>query len=461
MSPRKKPVTTLWGGPAGVDQAVFDYTAGPDRPWDARLLRWDILGSLGHAEGLYASSLLSLTDYRRLQRGLRSALREAERGRLRLGRRDEDVHTLVEGWLTRKAGEAGQRLHTGRSRNDQIACDIRLYLKDALLRLHERTAALTEVLLAFARRERASLWPGYTHLRRAMPSSAGAWAAGYAEGLLDTLEQLPAVYQQADRSPLGSAAGYGVPLPIRREAAARALGFARLELSVTAVQNGRGKLEAAALFWCAQLAADLGKLAADVILLSSEEYGFLELPADLATGSSIMPQKRNPDLFELTRARSALVDGDLAAVLALRGRLTGGYHRDFQFLKEPLVRGLDRTADMLAMLGYAVPRLTVNRKRAREALTGGVLATDLVMQRVEEGEPFRAAYQDVARAVRAGEVPPPLPAADLLRRRRSAGGLGNLGLDVLARRLRAFRRWERAEQRRFVRAMARLAGGRR
>ena len=391
---------TLWGG--GVERALFDFTAGSDRQWDARLLRWDIVGSLGHVEGLRAAKLLNSTQHRRLRQGLRAALAAADAGALRLGRGVEDVHTAVEHWLTERLGRTGEMLHTGRSRNDQVACDLRLYLKDSLLAAQSRAAGLAGALLGLARREQRTLWPGYTHLRRAMPSSVGLWAAGYAEGLLDTIESLPDLWRQVDRSPLGSAAGYGAPLPLDREATAQALGFAGLDQVVSSVQQGRGKLEAAALFWSVQLGLDLGRLAADVILLSGEEFGFLVLPAALATGSSIMPQKRNPDLFELIRAGAAATEGDLAAVLAIRGKLTAGYHRDFQLLKEPLMRGIERLAAAVTMATAALPRLEVRRDRCLAALEGGAMATDEAMRRVETGTPFRTAYREVAALVRDG-----------------------------------------------------------
>jgi argininosuccinate lyase len=437
---------------------MLAYTVGEDRVWDARLLRWDVLGSLGHAEGLRASRLLSESEYAGIRSGLRAALRAVDRGELAIGPQHEDAHSAVELWLTRRRRDAGERLHTARSRNDQIACDLRLFLKDELLRLHGATLELADALLAFARQHRSALWPGYTHQRRAMPSSGGLWAAGYAEGLLDTAESLPALWARVDRSPLGSAAGYGAPLPLKREAAARALGFGGLDQVVTSVQNGRGKLEAAVLFWCAQVGHDVSRLAADAIVYSAEEFGWLVLPAELATGSSIMPHKRNPDLFELTRARAAAVDGDLAAMLQLKGKLAGGYHRDFQLLKEPLFRGLDRTGEMLAMVASAVPRLGVDRARGAAALQGGALATDEVMRRVEAGEPFRAAYRAVAAELKRGATFPAPSQRDLVARRRSIGGLGNLGLGALASRSSAARRWAARERRRFDAAMRRLAG---
>lgn len=455
--------TPLWSPPPGaeLDPRVVELTVGDDRYWDSHLIRFDVLGSLGHVEGLRASGLLSGAEHRILRAGLRSALRAVERGRLVIGTEHEDAHSAVESWLTRRLGRTGQRLHTGRSRNDQITCDLRLFLKDRLTALAYGALAVSSALLDFAARHRTALWPGYTHTRRAMPSSAGLWAGAVAEGLLDTLETLPALWAQVDRCPLGSAAGYGVPLPLDREAAARALGFSAVEHNVAAVQNGRGKLEAAALFWCVQLGHDLSRCASDVIQLTAEEYGWLVLPAALTTGSSIMPHKRNPDLLELARARAAALEGDLAAVLALRGGLTSGYHRDFQLLKEPLIRGTGRTLEVLGIMGLVVPRLTVDRQRGLAALDGGALATDEVMRRVELKVPFRRAYREVAAALRRGErFPAPSPAR-LIARRNSTGGIGRLGLDQAWRRWRAVERWCEREGDRFAAALRRLAGPRR
>ena len=460
MAKNGRPNQTLWLGNT-PDAAVFAYTAGPDQPWDARLLRWDILGSLGHVAGLAASGLISPANHKKLQQALRSALRSVDKGVLRVGPRDEDVHTAVENWLTRRIGRAGEMVHTGRSRNDQVVCDLRLYLKDRLLDLHRSGRIVAGELLAFATRERRSLWPGYTHTRRAMPSSAGLWAGGIAEGLLDTLATLPATWEQVDRSPLGSAAGYGVPLPLKRETVARALGFGGLDQLVTSTQNSRGRLEAAVVFWCVQLGHDLARLAGDVILLSADEYGFLELPAEFVTGSSIMPQKRNPDLFELTRARAAQLEGDLAAILALRGKLTSGYHRDYQLLKAPLLGALDRTGEMLAMMARVIPAIRVNRDRSAAAIGGDLLATDEVMRRVSTGVPFRSAYRAIAEAVKRGERFEAPKRSDLIARRASTGGLGNPGFPVLATRNRALARWEERERKRFTAAMQRLARGKR
>ncbi|MGE5142198.1 MAG: lyase family protein [Acidobacteriota bacterium] len=456
MKPR-----TLWSPPGRtVDALMLSYTVGDDRHWDARLLPWDVLGSLGHIEELKASKLLSAAEYKQLHAGLRAGLAAVQHGQLKIGAQHEDAHTAVEDWLTKRLGTTGERLHTGRSRNDQIACDLRLYLKAALLDVHDAAARLVAALTNFAQANSDALWPGYTHQRRAMPSSAGLWAAAFAEGLLDTLESLPALWARVDRCPLGSAAGYGVPLPLQRAAAARALGFAAPEHNVALVQNARGKLEAAVLAWCAELGHEAGKLAADAVAYSGEEYGLLVLPPELATGSSLMPHKRNPDLFELTRARAAALDADLMTVMQLKSKLGSGYHRDFQLLKEPLFKGLDRTGEMLAMLTAAVPQLEVNRARAAAALAGDPLVTDEVLRRVEAGEPFRAAYRAVAAEHKRGVKFPMPSTATLVARRRSVGGVGALGLPKVRARLRARRTWSAGVRRRFEQAMARLAGTR-
>ena len=456
--PARSPVRPLWSPDGALDPRVLDFTVGDDRYWDSYLIRFDVLGSLGHVEGLRASGLVSGAEHQRLRAGLRAALGALERGRLVIGPEHEDAHSAVESWLTRRLGTTGQRVHTGRSRNDQIACDLRLFLKDRLSATAYGGLAVASALLDFAARHRSVLWPGYTHTRKAMPSSAGLWAGALAEGLLDTLETLPALWAQVDRSPLGSAAGYGVPLPLDRAAAARALGFGGIDHNVATVQNGRGKLEAGALFWCAQLGHELAKCAADVILWSAEEYGWLVLPGSLATGSSIMPHKRNPDLLELARARIAALEGDLAAVQALRAKLTSGYHRDFQLLKEPLIRGLGRTLEALGILALVIPRLEVDRGRAAAALSGGALVTDEVMRRVEAGVPFRRAYREVAAELKRGARFAAPSAARLIARRASTGGLGRLELEHAWRRWRALERWCERERDRFTRAMHRLAG---
>jgi argininosuccinate lyase len=451
---------TLWSPGQSPDRQMLAYTIGDDREVDARLLRWDVLGSLGHLEALVGGGVISARQHSRLRRALRAALVAIEDGTLTIRPQHEDGHSAVELWMTSAFGDVGERLHTGRSRNDQVAVDLRLYLKDATLGLQAQMLEVAGLLLDFGKRHRRVVWPGYTHQRIAMPSSAGVWAAGFAEQLLDSAEAIAGIWPRLDRSPLGTAAGYGVPLDLDREASAKALGFGGLDRVVTGVQNARGQLEAATLFWCLDAAHPLAKLSADVILYSSDEFGWLVLPEELSTGSSIMPQKRNPDLFELTRARAAALQGDLAAVLAIRGGLPGGYHRDFQLLKAPLFRGIDRTREMLAMLATALPRLGVDAERARQGLRNEALATDEAMRLVGDGAAFRRAYREVASRVKRGEVLPALTSKAILAARPTSGGLGNPGFRELTARRRQLARWGAKERGRFDRAIARLISGR-
>ncbi|MGH7524763.1 MAG: lyase family protein, partial [Gemmatimonadales bacterium] len=278
---------TLWSSSEAPDPRMLAFTVGDDRDVDARLLRWDVIGSLGHLEALSRGRIVSIRQRGAMRRALLAALRAVDAGELVIGTEHEDVHSAVEFWLTHRFGDAGARIHTGRSRNDQVAVDLRLFLKDAVLGLHERMTTLAGTLLDFARVHRRAIWPGYTHQRIAMPSSAGLWAAGYAEGLLDAADSINGFWPRLDRSPLGTAAGYGAPLPLSRETAARALGFGGVDLAVTSTQNGRGVLEAEVIFWCCMAAHACAKLSSDVILFSADEFGWLTLPRRWSTGSSI------------------------------------------------------------------------------------------------------------------------------------------------------------------------------
>jgi argininosuccinate lyase len=415
---------TVWGTGSGLDEAVAAYTAGDDRRWDQRLLRWDVVGTMGHVAGLAEADLLTREEHATLAAELRHALADADTGGFTVTDDDEDAHSALEHRLMERLGEVGEKVHTGRSRNDQVLAALRLYLKDALLEVETAVVGAARSLLEFGRSHERVVMPGFTHLRRAMPSSVGLWAAGYAEVLLDNLGLLDAAFDLADRGPLGSAAGYGVPLPLDREAVSSGLGFASPQLAVTAVQLSRGKLEAAVLSALWAVARDLASLAWDVVLFSSDEYGYFLLPVELATGSSIMPQKKNPDIFELTRGRAGVVAGFAAQAMAVAGSLPGGYHRDMQLLKGPMMEGIDTVRAMLAMMADAVPRLGVDVSRCEAGVSGDLLATDEVYRRVRNGVPFRSAYRQVAEEITAGAEVPPLGAEEILASRRNLGGAG-------------------------------------
>ncbi len=393
----------LWQreGELGLDEKVLRYTAGEDHLLDARLLLYDVLASIAHAEMLSERGLLSAADLDAIRGGLEALAREHARGEWAIELADEDVHTALENRLTARIGEAGGRIHLGRSRNDQVLAALRLYLKAAIPRLAAGTRAVAAALAGIAVGQGEVLLPGYTHQQRAMPSSVALWARGFAAELEDDAVGLEAAARRADKNPLGSAAGYGVPLlPIDREATRTRLGFAEVHEPVTAVQLSRGKAEAQLLFEITLLMQDLGKLAADLVLFSMQELGFVTLPEEMTTGSSIMPQKRNPDVFELVRGRGATALACLVEALAVTAKLPSGYHRDLQLLKAPLFRGIDLATATLDVLAHALPGLRFHPERTQldPSLFAAEEAYRLV---VEEGVPFREAYRRVAEKVRA------------------------------------------------------------
>lgn len=388
-------MTRLWDKGEPLDDRVLRYTAGEDHLLDARLVPYDVRGSIAHAEMLHGAGLLSAEDLAAIRSGLEALAAEHAAGGWRIELADEDVHTALESRLTVRIGGAGARLHLGRSRNDQVLTALRLYLKEELEALRAGTLDVAGALEALASRHAETPLPGYTHMQPAMPSSVPLWAGGFATELRDDAEGLAAARRRLDRNPLGSAAGYGVPLlPLDREATRASLGFAEVHEPVTAVQLSRGKAEAQVLFEIVLLMQDLGRLASDLVLFSMRELGFVTLPAAMTTGSSIMPQKRNPDVFELVRGRSATAVACLNEVLGITAKLPSGYHRDLQLLKAPLFRGIDLARETLAVMA---PALAGVRFREGIALEPELYAAEAAYRMVmEEGIPFREAYRRVA-----------------------------------------------------------------
>jgi argininosuccinate lyase len=389
-------MTRLWDKGVPLDARVLEYTAGEDYALDERLVAHDVRASIAHAQMLHTQQLLSAGDLAAIRDGLTGLAAEHARGEWRIELADEDGQTALERRLTARIGAAGGRIHLGRSRNDQVLAAIRLYLREALGTLSDGALTVAAALDALGTREANTALPGYTHLQQAMPSSVALWAGGFAAELRDDAQGLLAVRRRVDQNPLGSAAGYGTPgLPIDREATRAALGFATIQQPVTAVQLSRGKAEAQVLFEITLLMQDLGRFAADVVLFATSEFGFLSLGEAFTTGSSIMPQKRNPDLFELLRGRSASAQACLIEALAICAKLPSGYHRDLQLLKFPLFRGIDLAHATLAILPAAIEALQFRRGaiRIEPAIHAAEEANRLV---VTEGIPFREAYRRVA-----------------------------------------------------------------
>jgi argininosuccinate lyase len=388
-------MTRLWDKGAPLDARVLAYTAGEDFALDERLVKYDVRASIAHAEMLLARNLLPPGDFAAIRNGLNQLGEEHARGAWRIELADEDGQTALERRLTELIGPAGGRVHLGRSRNDQVLTALRLYMRDAADELRAAADAVADALDRLAARQGEVALPGYTHMQQAMPSTVELWAQGFAHELRDDAAGIASVKRRLAKSPLGSAAGYGTPgLPIDRAATSAALGFDAPHEPVTAVQLSRGKAEAQMLFECALLAQDLGRIATDLVLFYSQEFAFVDLPAALTTGSSIMPQKRNPDVFELVRGRSATAHACLIEALGIFAKLPSGYQRDLQLLKAPLFRGIDtarQSADIIVAALDGV-RFVPERIRLDPAIRAAEEANALV---VREGIPFREAYRRV------------------------------------------------------------------
>jgi argininosuccinate lyase len=395
-------MSRLWDKGTPLDARVLAYTAGEDHALDDRLVAYDVLGSIAHAEGLHAAGLLPDADLKALKEALEEIGAAHARGEWRVSLEQEDGQTALEALLTERLGTTGARIHLGRSRNDQVLTALRLYLRDVVETLRNGALGVAAALESLAARQGEVALPGYTHLQQAMPSSVGLWARGFASEIHDDAEGLRHAHRRIGRSPLGSAAGYGTPgLPLNRELTRARLGFAEVQEPVTAVQLSRGKAEAHVLFELTLLMQDLGRLAADLILFYSQEFAYVTLPEAFTTGSSIMPQKRNPDVFELIRGRSATALACLVEALGVFAKLPSGYHRDLQLIKAPLFRGIDLGLQTLDILPAALAGVAFQPDRIRldPSIHAAERAYALV---VAEGIPFRDAYLRIARDLKKG-----------------------------------------------------------
>lgn len=389
-------MTRLWEKGLPLAERVLRYTAGEDHLLDARLVPYDVSGSIAHAEMLAATGLISDEDCDAIRNGLNSLAADFADDKWSISLEDEDVHTALESRLTNDIGDAGARLHLGRSRNDQVLTALRLYLRDAADDLAGRVEKLRESVGALGERQGDVELPGYTHMQHAMPSSVALWCGGFDEAFADAIEGLKASRRRINKNPLGSAAGYGAPgLSLDRELTTEKLGFDETQTPVTAVQLSRGKAESTLLFEVTLLLQDLGRMASDLLLFYTQEFSYVALAADVTTGSSIMPQKRNPDVLELLRAASATAHACLDESLMITAKLQSGYQRDLQRLKAPLFRGIDLAVDSVDIMAYLLGGLRFLPDNIE--LDEGIFATAEAYRLVnEEGIPFRTAYQRVA-----------------------------------------------------------------
>lgn len=389
-------MSRLWEKGLPLDQRVLQYTAGEDHKLDARLVPYDVRGCIAHAEMLAEQQLLAAEDCTSICDGLRILDEEFAAGLWRIELEDEDAHTAIEARLTDKIGAAGGRLHLGRSRNDQVLAALRLYLLDASDQVSNSVAALCQSLDGLSAKQGDLELPGYTHMQHAMPSSVSLWCGGFRDAFDDAVAGLLAARRRLDRNPLGSAAGYGTPgLPIDRESTTAKLGFAETQSPVTAVQLSRGKGESALLFELTLLLQDLGRLASDLLLFYTQEFGYVQLAPEVTTGSSIMPQKRNPDVLELIRASSATAQAALDECLMITAKLPSGFQRDLQRMKAPLFRTIDLAIDSVDIMAYILSGLQFLPENIHlgEGLSAASEANKLV---TTEGIPFREAYRRIA-----------------------------------------------------------------
>ncbi|AWM31472.1 argininosuccinate lyase [Hymenobacter nivis] len=392
----------IWEKGFSVNEKIEKFTVGRDRELDLYLAYYDVLASRAHADMLADTGLITPAEQQQLAQGLDELKQQIEAGTFAIEPEFEDVHSKIESYLTEKFGDAGKKIHTARSRNDQVLTAIQLFIKDYTRQAAAKLVALAEVLLQKAAAHREDLLPGYTHFQAAMPSSFGLWFGAYAEHLLLDVALFEAAYTVADQNPLGSGAGFGSSFPINREQTTAALGFNSLAVSAVGAQMLRGKTERTVAFAIAGAAATLAKMAYDLVLYNGQDMGFVKLPKEFTTGSSIMPHKKNPDVFELVRAHANRLQALPTDLILATSNLPSGYHRDFQILKEILFGPLRQFLDLLDILLFAVPEIQVVPGIIDQPKYDPIFSVENINQLIQSGVPFREAYHQVGQAVEDG-----------------------------------------------------------
>ena len=396
----------LWEKNVQVDHEVDIFTVGKDRELDLYLAKYDVLGSMAHITMLESIGLLTKEELNVLLAELRNIYAVADRGEFIIEEGIEDVHSQVELMLTRRLGDMGKKIHSGRSRNDQVLLDLKLFTRSQIQELVELVSGLFDVLISQSNRYKDVLLPGYTHLQVAMPSSFGLWFGAYAESLVDDLQLMQAAYRICNRNPLGSAAGYGSSFPLNRQMTTDLLGFDSLDYNVVYAQMGRGKMERTVAFAMAGIAATLSKLAFDACMFNSQNFGFIKLPDQFTTGSSIMPHKKIPDVFELTRAKCNKLQGLPQQIILISNNLPSGYFRDLQIIKEVFLPAFDELKDCLRMVTHMMREVKVNEHILDDDKYSLLFSVEEVNRRVLAGMPFRDAYKQVGLDIEAGKFIP-------------------------------------------------------
>lgn len=436
--------TKLWEKNVQLNKEIERFTVGRDRELDVFLAKYDVLGSMAHITMLESIGLLAADELKILLEELRKIYKLADEGKFVIEDGIEDVHSQVELMLTRKLGVVGKKIHSGRSRNDQVLVDLKLYARSEIRTIAEAANSLFNELQKQSEKYKNVLMPGYTHMQVAMPSSFGLWFGAYAESLADDMQLLLAAYRVTNRNPLGSAAGYGSSFPLDRQMTTDLLGFDSMDYNVVYAQMGRGKTERNIAFAMAGIASTLSKLAFDACLFNSQNFGFVKLPAECTTGSSIMPHKKNPDVFELIRAKSNKLQSLPVQITMMMNNLPSGYSRDFQLIKEVFMPAFEELLDCLQMTEYIIARTEVNEHIIDDPRYDAMFSVEEVNRRVLSGTSFRDAYKQVGLEIEAGNFVP-----DKNIHHTHAGSIGNLCNDKIAE-LMAYTinefHFERAEQ---------------
>jgi argininosuccinate lyase len=423
----------LWQKATGSKKEVEQFTIGRDPEFDIVLAPFDVLGSMAHAQMLKKIGLLTSEDNAILQKGLKEIYSEIAEGKFVIAPGVEDVHSQVEFLLTDRFGEVGKKLHSGRSRNDQVLVDLKLFYRSAIRELVEETEELFTLLIKLSEKHKGDLMPGYTHTQLAMPSSFGLWFGSFAEGLTEDLGLLKAAFDLSNKNPLGSAAGYGSSFPLDRTLTTELLGFADLHHNVINAQNSRGKAERTLAFAMAGLAGTLNKLATDVCLFMNQHFAFISFPDDLTTGSSIMPHKKNPDVFELIRAKTNQIQGVPTTVSFLLTNMSTGYHRDMQLLKEEIFPAFEKLKSCIGMSTFMLKSIKVRQNILQDPFYKHVFSVEVVNELVIKGVPFRDAYKQVGLEIEADQFAPDQNQLN----HTHEGSLGNLCLDAINAKMEA------------------------
>jgi len=416
----------LWDKGFSTDKKIDLFTVGNDRVLDLLLAKYDVMGNLAHAQMLHKIGLLSADELTAIKAELEAITIKINDRTFTIESNFEDVHSKIEFLLTEKLGDTGKKIHTARSRNDQVLVDIHLFVKDALKEIMEETDGLFDLLITLANRYQAVLLPGYTHLQIAMPSSFGLWFSAYAETLIDDLYFVKAAFKMADQNPLGSAAGYGSSFPIDRDFTTKALNFSTLKYNSVAAQMSRGKLEKGVAFALSAVASTLSKMSMDICLYMNQNFAFISFPDELTTGSSIMPHKKNPDVFELIRAKCNKLQALPYEFTLITNNLPSGYHRDLQLLKEGLIPAFSTLKSCLEMLSYSLKNIKVNTAILEDEKYNNLFSVETVNKLVQSGVPFRDAYKMVGKEVAKGQFKP-----DKTVCHTHIGSIGNLCLQAI------------------------------